>query len=138
MQVAREAHDAHVMRLLRSRLDEIMSRPGAAILDRPNVLALLKAISDGLKPTTDIVVGTTSAEQWLVVAHPAIAQLDEFIDAIADLNQGKTHPALKRTSFAPNASLSSRQRKQDNALLDAVLVVQRAKGLRTAPRLSTS
>jgi hypothetical protein len=131
LSVAQEAHDAHVMRLLRVSLDQIMSRKGAAILDRRNALALLRAVSDGLKPATVVVVGRTSAGQSLVVDHPAVANLDELIDAIADLDQGKTHLALKPASRAANASLSTKQRKRDNALLEAVLVIRQANGFRT-------
>jgi hypothetical protein len=67
----------------------------------------------------------------LVRSHPAIELLDELIDALSDLDRGKTDPSLRACSDGPNASLTTSERKWDDELLNAVLIVQRARGLKT-------
>lgn len=131
LEVARDAIDAKTMRDLRADLDCMMERVSARVLTRDRAVALLQAMSDGLKPSTDIFVGRIDEGTVLVKNHPAVELLDELIDALADLDNGKTHAALKRASYAPNASLTTMERKWDDAVLEAVLVVQRARGFKT-------
>lgn len=108
---------------LREALDAFVGRaetdgPSARLkLTDQNLLDLLRTISEFLKPLTDKVI--CEIDDTLVVTdHPAIALLDEHIDAIEDRDK-------------PAAALSRKQRKLDQALLEAALVVQRARGLKT-------
>jgi hypothetical protein len=126
LEVAREAHDAQVMANLR----ELMKRPGPRILTRENVLALLRLLLAGLSPATDVPLGTVSTGQMLVTLHPSMALLDELIDALSDLKRGKTHKALKATSYCGTAVLSTKQHKQDKALLDTVIILKGKYGLK--------
>ena len=129
--IARDAHHAKTMRDLRARLDDTMEREGALVLTRDSALALLRAISEGLKPSMDLFVGPAGEDVLLVKNHPALNLLDELIDALADLDNGKPHRALKPASYAANASLSASQRKWDDELLIAVEESKRARGLKT-------
>jgi hypothetical protein len=131
LELARNARDARTVAELHACLDEIMNQPDATKLTRKNGLALLRIISEGLKPSTDKPVGVLDTGQVVVVAHPALALLDDLIDALADLDRGKTHAALKVASEAENAALTTKQRKWDEAMLDAVDIVKRAKGFKT-------
>jgi hypothetical protein len=131
LDIARDAQDAKTMRDLRARLDTMMEREGPHVLTRDTALALLRAIADGLKPSTDLVVGSVGEDALLVQNHPALNLLDELIDALVDLENGKTHCAFKPAAHGANASLTIGERKWDDAVLDAVIVVQRAKGFRT-------
>jgi hypothetical protein len=127
LEIARDAHDAKVMRDLRAHLDDITKRPGAGSLNRKAALILLRAISDGLKPATDKPIGKMEDGQFLVRSHPAIELLDELIDALSDLDRGVLHDAFKTIR---NASLSTSQRKRDDALLLTVLILQRIHGFK--------
>ena len=110
LEIARDAHDAKVMRDLRAHLDDITKRPGAGNLNWKAALILLRAISDELKPATDKPIGKMDDGQFLVRSHPAIELLDELIDALSDLDRDVLHDALKTIR---NASLSTSQRKRD-------------------------
>jgi hypothetical protein len=129
LQIARDAHDAKVMRDLRAKLDDMMKRPspGARNLTRKAALTLLRAMSDGLKPATDRAIGEVEGGT-LVRCHPAIELLDEFIDALSDLDRGVPHYAFK--AIGGNASLSTSQRKSDDVLLMTVLILQRVHGFK--------
>jgi hypothetical protein len=131
LEVARDAVDAKAMRELRAGLDQMMEQLDARVLKRENVLALLKTISEGVRPATDRPIGHVASGESLVRSHPAIEFLDELIDALSDLDRGKTDPSLRASSDAPNASLTTKERKWDDTLLEAVLIVQRAQGLKT-------
>jgi hypothetical protein len=131
LEVARDAIDAQAMRELRASLDQMMEQPDVRALKRENVLALLKTISEGVRPATDRPIGPVATGEMLVSTHPAIELLDELIDALSDLDRGKTDPSLRACSDGPNASLTTRERKWDDALLEAVSNVQHARGLKT-------
>jgi hypothetical protein len=131
LEIARDAHDAKVMRDLRADLDALMDRPNARALSRENVLALLRTISESLDLTTQKLLGATTEGEVVMTSHPAVALLDGFVDALSDLDRGKTDPSLRACSDGPNASLTTSERKWDDALLEAVLIVQRARGLKT-------
>jgi hypothetical protein len=131
LEIARDAHDAKVMRDLRANLDKMMERPGARVLTRDKALALLTLVRNGLRPATEAPVGRTDSGLTIVVDHPAVALLDEFIDALIDLNRGHPHGLFKaaRTPGAP--PLSTKQRKRDQVLLDTVINVKNWKGYKT-------
>jgi hypothetical protein len=124
-----DARDAQTMRALRARLDALMSSQEAWGLTRKNALSLLRTISEGLKPSTDQPIGAVSAEEMLITrGHPALELLDRLIDALSDLDRGKCDPSLKPSTHQANASLTTKQRKWDQVLLDDVLIVQRVRG----------
>jgi hypothetical protein len=131
LKLARDACDAKAMRDLRNRLTAMMASEGAELLTRNSALGLLSVISDGLKAATDLFVGMVGEDLTLVKNHAALDLLDEFIDAIIDLDNAKSHAALTPASYAANASLSISERKWDDEVLAAVLVVKRAKGFKT-------
>jgi hypothetical protein len=137
LEIARDAHDTKVMRELRARLDGLMERPDARALNRENVLAVLRTISEGVGPAIDRPIRRLSTGEMLVRSHPAIELLDELIDALSDLDKGKTDPSLRACSDGPNASLTTTERKWDDELLNAVLIVQRARGLKTRVEAET-
>jgi hypothetical protein len=128
LEIARDAHDAKVMSDLRAHLDEMTKRHSAGNLKRKTALMLLRAISDGLKPATDEPIGNVGDGEFLVRSHPAIELLDELIDALSDLDRGVAHDAFK--TIGGNASLSTNQRRRDDALLMAVLILQRIHGFK--------
>jgi hypothetical protein len=128
VEMARNAHDARSMCELRANLDKIMERPGARILTRKSALALLRAISDGLKPSTDKPIGRFD-DTTILENHPAIELLDELIDALSDLDRGVPHPAFK--TVAGNASLGIRKRQRDELLLRAVSFLEEKHGLKS-------
>jgi hypothetical protein len=131
IEIVRDAVDAKAMRELRANLDQMMEQPDARALKRENVLALLKAISEGLTPATDRPIGPVATGEMLARTHPAVELLDELIDALSDLDRGKTDQSLRACSDGPNASLTTRERKWDDALLEAVPNVQHARLLKT-------
>ena len=96
MQIAFEARDprdvrkdSEAMIALRGRFEEIAARPGDKTLTQAKAIALLRAMSESLKPATQISRGLATE------GHPAIELLDELIDALVDL-QRRTPPPEQR------------------------------------------
>lgn len=131
LQIARDAHDATVMRELRANLDKMMERPGARVLDRDKALALLRVLLNGMRPATDVAIGRTETGATIVSDHPAMALLGEFIDALADLKRGCPHEVFKRARIPGAPPLSTKQRRLDQVLLDTVEIVRNWKGYNT-------
>jgi hypothetical protein len=100
-EAAQDAGDARAMRMLRTRLDELMKRPAAGTLTRPNILSLFKCLRDGLRPSTNVLLGTLKTGEPILTDHPAIALLEEAIDAANDLDNGRTHEIGCRTGPTP-------------------------------------
>jgi hypothetical protein len=98
LEIARDAHDAKVMRELRANLDALMDRRDARALKRENVLALLQTISERLDLATQIPISKSAKGEVFVTSHPAIALLDSFVDGLSDLDRGKTDPSLEACS----------------------------------------
>ena len=116
----RDAHrDSSAMVVLRGRLDKIVNAPDGRELTRERAITLLRAVSQSIGPATQ------TGEGLVLKNHPAIVLIDEFIDALADLNRGKAHDYLFAT--APNQThraLSLKQLREDEALLDLVELVK--------------
>jgi hypothetical protein len=111
--------DSSAMVVLRGRLDKIVNTPDGKMLTREKAIALLRALSESVKPATQIPEGLVQKN------HPAIVLLDEFIDALADLNRGKAHDDLFATaSNQTHRALSLKQLREDEALLDLVQLVK--------------
>jgi hypothetical protein len=131
LEIARDAHDAKVMRDLRARLNELMKRPGARVLTREKALSLLRLVRDGLRPATEVPVDTTGSGEIIVVDHSAIALLEELIDALSDLNRGHLGDLFRVSRKRGAPPLSIKQRKRDQVLLDSVIIVKNWKGYKT-------
>ena len=115
--------DAIIAATLRERLNGLAAETtGPVNLTRQNAIALLKIVSETLDEP--MLQQSTSG---VFIEHGAIDLLRKLIDAIEDLNDGKTHHALKPTATAANASLSRAERKYEQLLLESVLIVQLAK-----------
>ncbi len=128
---ARDADDARAMRVLRTRLDELMKRPEAGTLTRQNILSLFKCLRDGLRPSTDVLLCTLKTGEPLLTDHPAIALLEEAIDAVGDLDIGKTHAIFKSAPRGATAALTAKQRERDRIWLTSVEIIKRRHGLPT-------
>ena len=108
-----------------------MEPESARVLNRESALGLLRVISDGLKPATDLFVGLVDEDVSLVRSHPAAELLDELMDAFVDLESGKTHCVFEPAPYGANASLTIGERKWDDEVLAAVMGIKRAKGFKT-------
>jgi hypothetical protein len=125
------AHLAQALEQLVANLKGLMLKPDAKTLTRPNIVALLRSISDGLGPVMHVPLGQTSTGELIVTDHAAIALLDELVDAFSDLENGKTHTVFKPVSHGATATLTVRQRKRDQVWREAVHIVKQFHGLRT-------
>jgi hypothetical protein len=114
---------------LHARLSELTSDGGARPLTRRNAINLLRVISECLGPPLSETIGLLETGEQIVTDHRAVNLLNELIDALRDLDSGKTHPTFKPARHGANRSLSTQQLKLDNVWLDTVLIVQRSKGL---------
>ena len=134
----RESRDAAAMAELRSRLDELIAGSIAKRLTRLNAIALLTAFSECLGPTLAEERDLSEPDVVLCLQHAAIGLLDQLIDALKDLDNGKVDDALKRSPHQANAALTIRQRKEDQLWLDSVVIFQgwkRLKDRKQAERL---
>ena len=114
----RESRDADAMAALRSRLDELMAGSIAKPLTRPNAIALLTALAECLEPALAEERNISASDLTLHLEHAAIGLLNQLIDALKDLDNGKVDDALKRSTHQANAGLTIRQRKEDQLLLE--------------------
>jgi hypothetical protein len=115
--------------LLRGELDSAFGAGRA--LTRDTALQLLQIFSDTLGPSLRIAEGETDSGDVVVTDHPGILLLDELRDAIDDLKNAKSHPALEPASYGANASKSSKLAKSDRALLELVEVTKWDKQFKT-------
>lgn len=123
--ITREQTDIIAMAELRKKLDALMSDRKKQELTRPNAIALLETIRDGIGPSLEKPIDITGEGDVIYVDHPGVALLEDIVDSLLDLDDGKTNQALKRSSMGANASLPRKQRKQDRVWREAVLVIQR-------------
>ena len=119
--------DAACLTALREKLNDFAPQAAGQLqLTRQNAINLLTIISDALNDS--MVQLTASGDP---IGHNAIDLLRKLIDVLEDLADGKTHAALIASSAGANASLTRAERKYEKILLEAVLIVQRAKGFKT-------
>ncbi len=121
----READDAQTMAELRARLDGWKLDQGPRALTRPNAISLLKLLSECLGPALDETLGALETGERIVADHPSVNLLNELIDALADLDSGKTHDALGAARHGANRRLATWQSRLDKVWLDTVLILQR-------------
>ena len=119
--------DAYATEEICNGLDEIAAARDAVPLTREILLSALRIISEALKPVTHTVIDRLDTGQFVVVNHPVIERLDEFIDALSDLDRGKTHRVLKAASHQANRALTTEQQKRDQTLLRACRRAGRAR-----------
>ena len=60
--------------------------------------------------------------------HKAVGQLNNLIEALKDLENGKPHVALRPAATKKGAALTAEQKRQDALLVDMVTIVQQWKG----------
>lgn len=125
----REKIDAFLVAALRARLNDEMKDLRRRELTRPNMIGLLVAIVEGLRPLTEQHIGRLKTGQSVVTDHPAVALLVEIIDVHRDLERGKTHAALRPARDQTNAALSINQLKQDQVLVEGTVIAQKHFGL---------
>ena len=99
---------------LRSRLDELIAGSIAKRLTRLNAIALLTAFSECLGPTLAEERDLSEPDVVLCLQHAAIGLLDQLIDALKDLDNGKVDDALKRSPTKPMPRLPSGSAKRIN------------------------
>ena len=114
---------------LRARLHGLMSDENARTLTRRNATNLLTILSECLDPLLHKPLGALDTGEKVVGEHRAVDLLNQLIDALGDLDNGKTHEVFRSASHGPNRSLSAARRRQDAVWLDTVEIVQRARGL---------
>lgn len=117
--------------LLVRRLDEAAPFSGVDLLTRQRAVAVLEALIETLRPVTDVELGIMDTGERLVKDHGSVALLVELVDALGDLDRSKTHEALEAAGTAQGARLTTAQRKRDETLAEAVLVLQRRNKYKT-------
>lgn len=95
--ILREPLGATAMTALRSRLDELVAGSIAKPLTRPNAIALLTAVSECLDPVFAKERNVLAFGVAVYHQHGAIGLLNQLIDAMKDLDNGKVDDALKRS-----------------------------------------
>ena len=130
-EIDRKKVDTFTLAALRARLNDEVKDPRRTELTRPNMIGLLDAIVEVLRPLTEQHIGRLKTGQSVVTDHPAIALLVEIIDVHRDLDRGKTHTALKPARDQTNAALSIKQLKQDQVLVEGTVIAQLHFGLPT-------
>ena len=129
--------DAYAMNEVRAGLDKFAAGRDVVPLTRENLVTAIRVMSEAIKSVNQRVIDTTSTGQFVVVNHPVIEMIDQGIDALADLDRGKTHSALKAASHQPNRALTTAQRKRDETLLATVVIVRNKYGFRTFRQAAT-
>jgi hypothetical protein len=119
-----------MMSALRLRLDELMAGLIAKPLTRPNAIALLTALVECLDPALAEKRNIFMSDLTLHLEHAAIGQLNQLIDSLRDLDNGKVDEALKPSTHQANAALTIRQRKEDQLWLEMVAIIQGRKRLK--------
>ena len=117
--------DSEAMIALRGRFKEIAAEPGDRTLTQTKAIALLRAISETLKPATKISSGLVNQN------HPAIELLDELVDALADLQRGTPNDLFAIEGKQANRALRLQQLRQDEALLGLVELIKQMDGVST-------
>jgi hypothetical protein len=117
--------DSEAMIALRARFKEIAAEPGDSGLTQRKAIAVLRAISERLGPATQISRGLVLEDD------PAIEQLDELIDALADLQRGKPNVLFATEGKQAHRALGLKQLREDEMLLRLVEDVKRMKGCST-------
>jgi hypothetical protein len=117
--------DSEAMNALRGRFEEIAPWPGDKTLTQAKAIALLLAMSESLKPATQISRGLATVD------HPAIELLDELIDALADLQRKTPNDFFAIEGRPANRALGLKQLRQDEALLGLVELIKQMENVST-------
>ena len=127
---ARKMRNAQVIADLRAKLDTLAQKHAVLALTRTTAVDLLTAIAEALGPALRLPLNSRDNDVTYVVDHSAIILLLDLIDAIADLDLGKTDPALAPSAHGAHASLTTTEKKKRRELLALAKVV---KGLERLP-----
>lgn len=112
---------------LRDGLDALTEGSGANELTRPNAVALLNVIVESVGPALRRVEGELD-DALILTDHPTVVLLMTLIDALRDLDNGKTVTALRAADGA-NASFTGAAASQRDGLLELVDVLWHARPL---------
>lgn len=94
---------------------------------RPNIIELLNCLYATLNSC--FLCRVSEAEDLVVLSnHPAMTLLNDFIGALKDLDNAKTHIAFKTPEFSRGASLSTAEIARRDALLELVDLVKSEEG----------
>jgi hypothetical protein len=130
-EAARDANDAHTIRALRMDLDKMMEGPDARTRSRANFARVLRAIVDRLRPSMSTHLNTLRTGVPIVTDHPAVAFLDESLDDLSDLDNGRTPDIFEPATHGATATLTAKQRQRDRIWLLSVEILKRRFGLPT-------
>jgi hypothetical protein len=109
----------------RKELDEL-TFADVWTLNRNELIIMLSIISQFL----DKILRKTEYTERLEIhlQHEAVGQLNNLIEALKDLENGKTHDALRPAATKKGAALTAAQKRQDALLVNMVTIVQQWKG----------
>jgi hypothetical protein len=120
----REAYDDAAMKRLRDDLDAwAAKRNEGEELVRADSIALLRIVVRAAGRALRRQDGEWEPGERVWLDHPAIAHLEKLIGALGDLENGKTHKALRKCSQGATASLWSHEVRIRDGLLEMVDVL---------------
>ncbi len=106
---------------------------GKIPLNRPNIVAFLNCLYLGIRPNlvrAANLVYSAEDEPKVVLDHPAMVLLRDFIDALEDLDNAKTAPVFNSAQNSKGAALKRSEMRRRDELLTLVEVVQSVYGLK--------
>jgi hypothetical protein len=124
----RAAEDATAVSEFRKELDEL-TFADVSTIKRNELIMFLSTVSKCL----DKILGEAEYTERFEIhlQHKAVGQLNNLIEALKDLENGKVHDALSPAATKKGASLTAEQKRQDALLVDTVTIVQQWKGFAT-------
>lgn len=102
-------------------------------LDRPNIVAVLNCLYLGIRPNlvrAENLDYSAEDEPKVVLDHPVMVLLRDFIDTLEDLDNAKTAPVFKPAQNSKGAALKRSEMRRRDELLTLVDVVQSVHGLK--------
>lgn len=127
--------DAAAMRALRTSLNTLSGKRKIQ-MTRPNLIALLNALTDGLRPATSEFRFALETGEHYFLDHPCVELLVELTDALGDLGRGKTDPLLRADAGSQSAVLTTKSLKQEAAVYVGVIGAQKKKMAREKRKVS--
>jgi hypothetical protein len=109
----RAAQDAEAMSELRKELEEL-TFADVSTLNRNESIPILSIFSRFLDTILGEIEYTEKIEIHL--QHKAVGQLNNLIEALKDLENGKPHVALRPAASKKGAALTAEQKRQDALL----------------------
>jgi len=117
------------MAALRVGLEQFVPH-SKSVLTRHNAITLLEVIKESLKPALYKGIAV-AARQPLCISHPAMALLEDLVDALSDLERGKANKIFRAARDQTHAALPLSRIKLNEALIETVDQIQRGHRLKT-------